>query len=121
MMRLAIAGTVLLAFVSGAIAAGPQDSRRAVNRGAAPAKSETSPDDALRGRVVEIQQTLDRILAETLPAPVGTTAASKATTTDTQGARSTAITVDRARLLHVRQQLDALLATLNGRDTRRER
>jgi hypothetical protein len=51
------------------------------------------------GRVVDIQQELDRILADTTAASVGTS-----------GANSTsAVTVDRARLLQLRERLEALL------------
>jgi SH3 domain-containing YSC84-like protein 1 len=62
-------------------------------------------DDDLLARVVDIEQTLDRILADTMPAPVGTSGA----------ARNEVVTVDRARLVHMRQQLDALLTALNRR------
>jgi hypothetical protein len=113
MLRLAIAGTVLLAFVSGAEAAGPQAGKRTVARGATATKTVTAPDDALRARVVDIQQILDRILAETTPAPVGTSGASKAATTDVQTTGSTAVTVERARLLQLRRQLEALLGALD--------
>jgi lipid-binding SYLF domain-containing protein len=64
-------------------------------------------DDDLRARIVDIQQMLDRMLADTTPAPVGTTGA-----TATGGGT---VTVDRARLLQLRQQLDALVAALNKR------
>jgi hypothetical protein len=57
------------------------------------------------GRVVVIQQELDRILADTTAASVGTS-----------GALSTsAVTVDRARLLQLRERLEALLAALYRR------
>jgi hypothetical protein len=59
---------------------------------------------------VDIQQSLDRLLADTTPAAVGTTG-----TTGAPDAASGSIVVDRARLMHLRQQLDALLATLNRR------
>jgi len=66
-------------------------------------------DDDLRARVVDIQQTLDRILADTTPAPVGTTGT-------TSGASSSqTVIVDRARLMQLRQQLDALLSVVNRR------
>src|SRR5262245_59504601 len=114
MMRLAIAGTVLLAVVSVG-RADAQESRRAANRSAPATRRATPPDtppeDALRERVIDIQQTLDRILAETTPAPVGTTGQAK-TTTDVQ-AVSGVVTVDRARLLQLRRQLDALIGALN--------
>ena len=80
--------------------------------GAAAATPRTTPapttDDDLRARIVDIQQTLDRILADTTPAPVGTSG-----TADTVA--SSSVRVDRARLLQLRQQLDAVLATLNRR------
>jgi len=57
--------------------------------------------------VLDIQQLLDRILADTTPSPVGTTA--------TAGAATGTVTVDRARLMQLRQQLDAIVATLNRR------
>lgn len=56
-------------------------------------------------RVVDIQQALDGILADTTPASA-----------ETSGALATsAVTIDRARLLQLRERLDALLAALNRR------
>ncbi len=77
---------------------------------AATPRTTTMPttDDDLRARVVDIQQTVDRILADTTPAPVGTAGTGGSTTSGT-------VSVDRARLMQLRQQLDALLATLNRR------
>jgi lipid-binding SYLF domain-containing protein len=69
----------------------------------------STTDDDLRARVVDIQQTLDRMLADTTPAPVGTTGTVGATPA------SGMVTVERARLLHLREQLEALVATLNRR------
>src|SRR5439155_17914288 len=63
-------------------------------------------DDDLRTRIVDIQQTLDRMLADTTPAAVGTSG---------QTAAGQPVSVDRARLLQLRQQIDALLASLNRR------
>jgi SH3 domain-containing YSC84-like protein 1 len=65
-------------------------------------------DDDLRARVVDLQQMLDRILADTTAAPVGTSGTGRASSTGT-------VTVDRARLLQLRQQLDAMMAALNRR------
>ena len=65
-------------------------------------------DDDLRARVVDLQQMLDRILADTTPAPVGTSGRAGASSGGT-------VTVDRARLLQLRQQLDAMMAALNRR------
>jgi lipid-binding SYLF domain-containing protein len=79
---------------------------------AAPATPRTTTvatvDEDLRTRVIDIQQTLDRMLAETTPAAVGTTGT-------TGGTPPNAVTVDRGRLLLLRQQLDSLIATLNRR------
>jgi lipid-binding SYLF domain-containing protein len=67
----------------------------------------TTTDDDVRARIVDIQQEVDRLLADTTPGSVGTTGAA--------APANGMVTVDRARLLHLRQQLDALLATLNRR------
>jgi lipid-binding SYLF domain-containing protein len=64
-------------------------------------------DDDLRARVVDMQQTIDRMLAD--QTPVGTTG------TAAPASGSGTVAVDRARLLQLRQQLDALLAALNRR------
>jgi len=75
---------------------------------AAPRPATTpATDDDIRGRVVDIQQSVDRMLAETTPAAVGTSGSN-----DTAGGT---IAVDRGRLMQIRRQLDALLATLNRR------
>jgi lipid-binding SYLF domain-containing protein len=78
---------------------------------AAPAAARGAPvttDDDLRARVVDIQQTVDRLLADTTPAPVGTSGSADSVEPST-------VRVERARLLQLRQQLEALLATLNRR------
>jgi lipid-binding SYLF domain-containing protein len=83
----------------------------AATRTGSSARSATVPttDDDLRTRVVDIQQMLDRMLADTTPSAVGTVGS-------TAPPPSTAtVTVDRARLLQIREQLDALLAGLNRR------
>jgi lipid-binding SYLF domain-containing protein len=76
----------------------------------ATARTTTMPttDDDLRARVVDIQQTVDRLLADTTPAPVGTSGSADTVEGNT-------VRVDRARLLQLRQQLEALLTTLNRR------
>ena len=61
-------------------------------------------------RVVDIQQAVDRMLADTTPAAVGTSG-----TSGSERSAAARSNVDRARLMQVRQQLDALLATLNRR------
>jgi hypothetical protein len=113
MVKLAFAGIVLLALTSVPATAGPQAGNRNASRGVPPAKTVSAAStDAIRGRVVDVQQTLDRILADTTPAPVGTSGGGKVTATDVQTAGSPAVTIDRDRLLQLRRQLDALLATL---------
>jgi SH3 domain-containing YSC84-like protein 1 len=61
----------------------------------------------LRARVAEMQQTLDRLLTASSQSTVGTTGA-----TTESGAT---LTVDRATLLQLRRQLDALMAELERR------
>jgi len=85
--------------------------RPSVSTAAPPTRpASVTTDDDIRARVVDIQQTLDRLLADTTPAPVGTTG-----TAGVPDAASGSIVVDRARLMQLRQQLDALLASLNRR------
>jgi SH3 domain-containing YSC84-like protein 1 len=63
-------------------------------------------DNNIRARVVEMQQNLDRLLADTTPRPVGTSG--------TIGrAQPETVSIDRARLEQIRQQLNAILAALN--------
>jgi hypothetical protein len=64
-------------------------------------------------RITEMQQSLDRILADATPAPVGTTGTTSPTTPEP--ATSSRVVVDRARLVQLRQQLDAMLAALDRR------
>jgi lipid-binding SYLF domain-containing protein len=67
-------------------------------------------DDDVRAQLVDIQQTIDRLLADSTPAAVGTSG----TTTGDRAATGT-VTVDRARLLQMRQQIDSVLAALRRR------
>src|SRR5262245_47730310 len=73
----------------------------------APSRPGAPSTDDLQARIVEIQQILDRILADTTPGPVGTTGSVPPT--------PRTVSVDRGRLLQMREQLDALLAALNQR------
>ena len=75
---------------------------------ARPATTPTTDED-IRARVVDLQQSVDRLLADGTPAPVGTTG----TVGSAEAAGSMA--VDRARLLQLRQQIDVLIAMLNRR------
>jgi lipid-binding SYLF domain-containing protein len=64
-------------------------------------------DSDPKARVIEMQQAIDRMLAGASGNAVGTAGATTS--------NDTTVTVDRARLLLLRQQLDALLADLNRR------
>jgi hypothetical protein len=79
---------------------------------APPASRAAAPtaDDDVRARVVDLQQSVDRILAETTPAAVGTSG-----TVGANDATRGTVTVDRARLMQIRQQIDGLIASLNHR------
>jgi SH3 domain-containing YSC84-like protein 1 len=77
-----------------------------------PAAVPRAADSDLRARVIALQQTLDRVLGDTPPpVPVSTVGTSGTVVL----AQPAAVTVDRARLMQMRQQLDAILAALNGR------
>ncbi len=85
----------------------PQGARPTASTPAAAARSAAPPatGDDIRARVIDIQQSLDRLLAETTPAAVGTSGSTETASGTTS--------VDRGRLLQIRRQLDALLAALN--------
>jgi lipid-binding SYLF domain-containing protein len=91
------------------------DSARPSASAAAPAPPRPAPtmapatDEDIRARIVDIQQAVDRMLADTTPAAVGTGG-----TSGSDNAAGT-VSVDRARLMQVRRQLDALLTSLNKR------
>jgi lipid-binding SYLF domain-containing protein len=85
-------------------------------RAAEPQRSEpkrSAPQAELRALAVEAQETIDRLLADASPATVGTSGAGAPTAGDRGGTAT--VTVDRARLLHVRQQLEVLVGRLDGR------
>ncbi len=63
-------------------------------------------DNNLRARVVEMQQNLDRLLADTTPRPVGMSGT-------TGQAQPETVPIDRAQLEQIRLQLNAILAALN--------
>jgi lipid-binding SYLF domain-containing protein len=79
-------------------------------RSGAGAAGNDDPRD-LRARVVEMEQMLDRMVAD------GAQALNSQATTGTTGtdARAATIAVDRAKLIQLRQQLDALAAALDRR------
>jgi len=66
------------------------------------ARGANEPD--LKARVADMQQTLDRLLADAAQLPVGTSGG--------MAASGATLTVDRARLFQLRQQLGALMAAL---------
>jgi hypothetical protein len=67
-------------------------------------------NDSVRVQLVDAQQMLDRILADTTPSAVGTSGSASETTRS-----SGTITVERARLMQLRSQIEAALAALNKR------
>ncbi|HMD36076.1 MAG TPA: lipid-binding SYLF domain-containing protein [Vicinamibacterales bacterium] len=69
-----------------------------------PAPTVPTTDDDVRARVVSLQQAIDRLLAE--PGAAGTSG-------PPEPRPGATVTVDRARLAQIRQQLDALLAALD--------
>jgi lipid-binding SYLF domain-containing protein len=94
-----------------AAAAGAPGSPLGAQPSVAPSSQYAGPigiDADIRARIVSMQQTLDRLLSEAAPASVGTTGAAS-------GAQGSAgiVTVDRARLVQLRQQLEALIAVLD--------
>ena len=70
-------------------------------------------DDSVRAQLVVAQQMLDRILVDTTPSAVGTSgnAGTPSETTRSSGT----ITVERARLMQLRSQIEAAIAALNRR------
>jgi lipid-binding SYLF domain-containing protein len=64
-------------------------------------------DVNLRTRITEIRQTLDRLLADAAPSATGTSGTPA-------GPSEAPVTVDRARLLQLRQQFEALVLALNA-------
>src|SRR5262249_45482116 len=71
--------------------------------------TQSTTDDDVRARLVEAQQTLDRVLADSAPSTVGTSGNTSGRSSDGT------VTVERARLLHLRQQIEAALSALNKR------
>lgn len=86
---------------------------------ATPAQPRTTPpattDDDVHTLIAQMQQTLDRMLADASPTPVGTAGSPVTTTAGSPTASDGMVIVERARLVQLRQQLDALLAALNRR------
>lgn len=75
-------------------------------------------DDDVRTQLTSLQQAIDRLLADAVPSAVGTAGTAGATAPVTSRAEppsGTTVVVERARLMQLRQQVDALLAALNRR------
>lgn len=75
------------------------------------ATTRSTTDDDVRAQLVDLQQTVDRMLADSTPSAVGTSG----TTGTTAGRESGTVTVDRTRLLQLRRQIEDILASLNRR------
>jgi SH3 domain-containing YSC84-like protein 1 len=90
----------------------PADTPRRDETSAARVPTTTATtDDSLRARLVDAQQTLDRILADTTPSAVGTSGSPS----DTARPSATTITVERERLIQLRSQIEAAIAAMNKR------
>jgi lipid-binding SYLF domain-containing protein len=87
--------------------AAPATTPRASETSTPASPQQTANDRDLRTRVAEIQQMLDRLLTSTGNSTVGTTG----TTNDT----GNMVTIDRAALIRLRQQIDAIAAALDRR------
>jgi SH3 domain-containing YSC84-like protein 1 len=87
----------------------PRQGAAAAPPASRPATTPATADD-VRAQVVDIQQALDRMLADTTPAAVGTSG-----TVGGSESGGGAVSIERARLVQLRRQIDALLATLNRR------
>jgi hypothetical protein len=72
-------------------------------------------DDDLRARLLVAQQTIDRMLTETAAPAGGVVMAAAAEGGRGAGANGATVSVERARLIQLRQQLDAVLAKLGRR------
>jgi lipid-binding SYLF domain-containing protein len=73
------------------------------------AAASSAATDDLRARLLDMQQAIDRLLADTMPAPVGTSGSPD------EAARAGTVTVERVRLMQLRQQIGAALAALGRR------
>lgn len=75
----------------------------------------TLSDGDVRARLAAMEQTLDRVIADASPTPnaVGTSGSTEPSGTTVTGGAT--LTVDRARLMQLRQELDALIIALNQR------
>jgi len=69
------------------------------------ADSAPAGDESVRAQLVDVQQTLDRMLADSTPSAVGTSG-------DRSGGT---VTIERARLMQIRRQIESLITTLNKR------
>jgi lipid-binding SYLF domain-containing protein len=72
-------------------------------------------EDDLRARLLVAQQTIDRMLTETTAAAGDTVRAAAAEGARGDGANGATVTVERARLIQLRQQLDGVIAKLSRR------
>jgi SH3 domain-containing YSC84-like protein 1 len=72
------------------------------------AASSAATDD-VRARLLDLQHAIDRLLTETVPAAIGTTGSAD------EAARTGTVTVERSRLIQLRQQVGAAIAALGRR------
>jgi hypothetical protein len=77
---------------------------------AAGPQTTSASDPDVRARIVELQQSIDRIIADARVAPIGT-----AGTTADSGASDATLAVGRERLAELRRQVAAILAAIDKR------
>jgi len=88
----------------------PGQTKTAITPGQQSTAAPATNDADLRARIVEIEQSIDRLIAEADRSVVGTSG-----TTVESGTASATATVSRDRLADLRRQVAALLATLDKR------
>lgn len=97
------------AFLSAVKSVSSPTASAAAATASAPRNATGPTDEDLRARVMDIQESIDRMLADTTPGPVGTSG------TTMNPERASGAAVDRDRLLQLRRQVAALLAAMAGR------
>ena len=93
------------------VSAANRPSDRATAAGSEAPTSTIGGDAEIRSRIADMQATIDRILGGAAPAAVGTSGAADSPASASPGT----VMVERALLLQLRQQLDALANALNAR------
>lgn len=70
-------------------------------------------DDDVRAQLIDMEQTIDRLLADTTPSAVGTSGSTAASGIPADPRASGTVTIERVHLLQLRRQIESLIASLN--------